>query len=135
VYLYNVLKIIILAVSWIICVHYWHYCHWYVVGWRDVFHIIDNRLTFTLIQTTMRFNQISKNILVLSVLDNITNVFVHFPVCTIETYNFVYIILSCVFLHLHTILYSQKLDQLPHFPSENPGYQCKQKVNWSWNEC
>ena len=22
-----------------------------------------------------------------------------------------------------------KLDQRPHFPSENPGYQCKQKVN------
>ena len=24
-----------------------------------------------------------------------------------------------------------KLDQHPHFPSENPGYQCKQKVNWN----
>jgi hypothetical protein len=43
-------------------------------------------------------------ILVLSVLDNITNLFVHFPVFTIKTYKFVYIILSYVFLHLHTIL-------------------------------
>ena len=42
-------------------------------------------------------------ILVLWVLDNITNLFIHFPVCTIKTYNFVYIILSYVFLHLHIL--------------------------------
>ena len=43
------------------------------------------------------------HILMLSVLDSITNLFVHFLVCTIKTYHFVYIILSYVFLHLHTI--------------------------------
>ena len=39
----------------------------------------------------------------LSVLNNIANLFVHFHVCTIKTYNFIYIILWYVFLHLHTI--------------------------------
>ena len=44
-------------------------------------------------------NYFTYGILVLSVLDNITNLFVLF----LYAYNFVYIILSYVFLHLHTI--------------------------------
>ena len=53
------------------------------------------------------------HILVLLVLDNITNLFVHFPVCTIKTYNFVYIILSYVFLHLHTIPMHKGNNKMP----------------------